>query len=267
MKNKLLILVFICLTIPQLAFASWWNPFSWGQRTKVIESVQPNSQEVIPPVIDKPVVQEKVVETVIKVSDQELQRKIDALIQENIKLRADYLALKTQLENLAEVVKPSTKTVVAHIIPKTPPPVIETAIVPKLTFSKLFDDQAAFISNVPLDPTTLSIIIPNNWVTRYVSKTDPCYEPEIISTHECPDWSSTISVSIFGKSVLAIKTDNGYSYTIQLKGNISIIIPEALSTNHKRVFKISIAPSTGQPLVSKEVHIVSDFPSYITLAF
>jgi hypothetical protein len=38
MKNKLTItIIFVLLTVPNLAFASWWNPFSWSWFTKTVK--------------------------------------------------------------------------------------------------------------------------------------------------------------------------------------------------------------------------------------
>ena len=110
MKNqieKILIIVVVIVLVPQIALASFWNPFSWfknsNQTIEVVEPTKPVSTdkniETIPKKItepkntetEKPVV--KVVEKIVTVPDSTLQERIRVLELENQQL-------KLQLEKL-----------------------------------------------------------------------------------------------------------------------------------------------------------------------
>jgi len=95
MKKTLFIAVFSVLIIPQVAFGAWWNPFTWGKQPAAVIQVKNTggastdtqaTTTVVEKVVEKPV--EKVVTQTIKINDPAQQAKIDALIAENIALKA-----------------------------------------------------------------------------------------------------------------------------------------------------------------------------------
>lgn len=115
MKNKIhIVSVFLLaiILIPQVTFASWWNPFSWSKNSKeninVIEptsvlstdksdskiETKPKETKVIEKVVAKPVIQ------TITVQDPALQARINALILENSNLKAEIERLKKANESL-----------------------------------------------------------------------------------------------------------------------------------------------------------------------
>jgi hypothetical protein len=47
LKNNILALVFLSLIIPQIALASWWNPFTWFRKAAKTEQVAPSAPQVV----------------------------------------------------------------------------------------------------------------------------------------------------------------------------------------------------------------------------
>lgn len=113
MKNKIpIIILAIAIVIPQVASAVWWNPFSWFeseetfinkvkyQATTTEEKIESQTEPIIETKDEpKPVIQEKIIEKTITVDNPELQKKINALLQENIDLKSRIVSLTTNLNS------------------------------------------------------------------------------------------------------------------------------------------------------------------------
>lgn len=116
MRNKLSVISVILVglvLIPQIASASWWNPFSWSKNPKenidVIEpapvqstdksdsnvETKPKEVRAVEKIVEKPVIQ------TITVQDPALQAKINALILENSNLKAEIERLRKANESLS----------------------------------------------------------------------------------------------------------------------------------------------------------------------
>ncbi len=116
MKKYISIALLALFIVPTVAFASWWNPFSWSKNSKEniniteptlikqadnsdsnIETKPKDAKEskVIERIIEKPVIQK------ITVQDPALQAKIDSLILENSNLKAEIERLKRANESLS----------------------------------------------------------------------------------------------------------------------------------------------------------------------
>jgi|SRR3989344_2488878 len=116
MKTKTLVSVFlVAILIPQVALAAWWNPFSWFSKLNVEQEKpellqrlvelekQVNSQDVASSTIQespKLEVKEKIITQTITVDNPELQKKINALITENITLQAKINSQSSLVEQL-----------------------------------------------------------------------------------------------------------------------------------------------------------------------
>lgn len=98
-------LVFV-MFLPSVAFAVWWNPFSWFEnkstehkenieKTQTKEEFNPNDWEYVPDVpdikeeekVNEPIIQEKIITKTITIDNPELQKKIDELTSENAFLK------------------------------------------------------------------------------------------------------------------------------------------------------------------------------------
>jgi len=103
--KKLLPIIFLILIIPQIAFASWWNPFSWNifrwgpSKTEVLENrvkelegkLQTNSTTNTP-TTTAPVIK-KETKKVIPDNSEVIQAQVRAQMEAELKAKADYEAL------------------------------------------------------------------------------------------------------------------------------------------------------------------------------
>jgi hypothetical protein len=79
MKNKIFVVVLFSLLIPNLVFASWWNPFSWFKKQAVQPPVVQVSIPTLAPTIsisDKQIEKEKVIPKKEKQNTQPISKKI-----------------------------------------------------------------------------------------------------------------------------------------------------------------------------------------------
>lgn len=111
MKNKIIILILlVAITIPQVVSAAWWNPFTWRkaeiiqQTPDILQTNEAKEQEiiltnpsyqVIEKIVDKPI--KKYIEKKILADNPELQKQINALLQENTDLKLKIASLITNL--------------------------------------------------------------------------------------------------------------------------------------------------------------------------
>jgi len=116
MKKYLTVLFLVAFIVPSVAFASWWNPFSWSKDSKqTIDVIEPTpvqstdkndskietkpkevkETKVVEKIVEKPVIQ------TITVQDPALQAKINALILENTNLKAEIERLKKANKSLS----------------------------------------------------------------------------------------------------------------------------------------------------------------------
>ncbi|OHB14696.1 MAG: hypothetical protein A2431_00615 [Candidatus Zambryskibacteria bacterium RIFOXYC1_FULL_39_10] len=122
MKNKISVLVLLAaVMIPQVVFASWWNPFSWiksketytAPKTQDIETkiseleskldkVTENNNLNIKENIKKEIEVPTVITKTIQVDNPELQTKINALLKENIDLQTKVGSLSSSYNNLVQ---------------------------------------------------------------------------------------------------------------------------------------------------------------------
>lgn len=108
MKKYIFATLLLLIVIPSVSLASWWNPFSWGDKKEIspietpaeysptlestvlsTETPEPITEtKILEKVIEKPVIQ------TITVQDPTLQAKINALVAENTVLKAEIARLK-----------------------------------------------------------------------------------------------------------------------------------------------------------------------------
>ena len=76
--------MFIAILIPQVAFAAWWNPFSWGWVKKIFQRSNDNAsrQEVV--------IQEEAGQNVseleaLKEKVAELEKKVDTILHRGLR--------------------------------------------------------------------------------------------------------------------------------------------------------------------------------------
>lgn len=154
------------------------------------------------------------------------------------------------------------------ITPVTTPETVNVAVKPVISSAVLFDDQAVFISNVPLDPHTLSIITPGAWLPNQGAVMTNCYKlPGSIFPY-CPDWSSANSLPIMKAIIFAGMTStNNYKYTVRLIDDVGPIISQLLisSPSNQRIYKVSINLAGGKSLTSGEMFVTAS--STISLTF
>lgn len=117
--NKLIPILIIVLLLPQIAFAAWWNPFSWftrGNTPAVIEEkldkkegtdIQSNKEAQVK---QGPDVRERIVEKTIIVDNPELQKKINELFQENLSLKTKIASLISELSAYKSSATATTKS-------------------------------------------------------------------------------------------------------------------------------------------------------------
>lgn len=113
--KKLIPIMLVAILLPQVAFAAWWNPFSWFKEqdleTEKAELLQRlaeleakvNSQDTETDATSSPAVSDsstKVITQTTKVDSPELQTKIDFLLKENVSLRAQILSQSSLIQSL-----------------------------------------------------------------------------------------------------------------------------------------------------------------------
>lgn len=106
--KRLMPLFLVALLVPQIAMAAWWNPVSWfkkqsidQEKTELLERLveleeKADSQEVATSTASeesvKSEIREKIITQTITVDNPDLQKRINALIEENISLQAKVMS-------------------------------------------------------------------------------------------------------------------------------------------------------------------------------
>lgn len=105
MKKYFIIFFITILIIPFIALASWWNPFSWfnnDEDLNLVNSQPTTTKEETDTSVKsqtEQIIQEKIIEKTITVDNPELQKQIDALLQENIALQSKVTYLTASLNS------------------------------------------------------------------------------------------------------------------------------------------------------------------------
>lgn len=139
MKNKILVFILLlAITIPQVASAAWWNPFSW----KVFERIFTPKVEVFE--AEKEVVKGSMEDIATTTEESEIE-----------KLRAEIEELKNQ-KNIDPIQKPKASSVPKTTTETTKSTTISPVVVPTISvnyeekYKKLLADYVTFRDNLAL---------------------------------------------------------------------------------------------------------------------